>query len=126
MSQHHFRTERAGSPVAVLLGFDRPLGHYYLVVQDLAPQQRTSVPPSVRNDGMDEDDDEDAGDDGCLYSNLNEPDAFELSLEHYKAVLSRLGIQVPTTMFQQVELDALHRVGNRSVTYEPSGTFTEA
>jgi hypothetical protein len=126
MSQHHFLTERAGSPVAVVLGFDRPLGHYYLVVQDLAPRQRASAPLGVRNDGLDDGEDEDAGDDGYLYSNLNEPDAFELSLEHYKAVLARLGIKVPITMFQQVELDALHRVGNRSVTYEPSGTFTEA
>lgn len=126
MSQHHFLTERAGSPVSVLLGFDRPLGHYYLVVQDLAPQQCASAPAGGSGDGLDDDDEEDGGNDGCLYSNLHEPDAFELSLEHYKAVLSRLGIQVPITMFQQVELDALHRIGNRSVTYEPSGTFTEA
>ena len=123
MSQHHFETERAGSPVAVQLGFDRPLGHYYLVVQDLAARRRAAAQLAQSDEALD--DDEEDGDDGCLYSNLYEPDAFELSLEHYRAVLHRLGIQVPAAMFEQVELDAFNRAGNRSVVYAADGSFAD-
>jgi hypothetical protein len=33
MSQHLYRTTREGQPISVLLGWDRPIGHYFMVIE---------------------------------------------------------------------------------------------
>lgn len=102
MSQHYFHTAHAGDRITVLLGWDRPLGHFFMVIERPDPQP---------------------GQDDYLYLNLDEPDAFALDLDFFKARLDELGIQVPDSMFEQVRLDEQMRVGNRVVTHHADGTF---
>jgi hypothetical protein len=110
MSQHRIVTTYQGEPVTVLMGYDRPLKYYFLVVErDVA-----------------EDRDDDRAGSTMIYSNLNERDAFKKDLAYYRAKLSELGIEVLTTMFEQIARDGDRNVGNRYVWYEADGTFTDA
>lgn len=118
MSNHYFETLYQGQRVRVDLGWDRPLGHHFLVIMKLELPQAQHA--SLTKDAFD---DEDEYDDEIVYSNLNEPDAFNLSLGHYRAKLQELGIQVPEAMFEQAALDGRHNVGNRVVTYAADGSF---
>ena len=89
MSQHYFNTQQAGTPVKVLLGWDRPLGHYFMVIEKTAAAVASeSASTAAQCEGDDDDDGDD--DDGYLYSNLNELDPFGLSLDHFRGVLSEL------------------------------------
>ncbi len=101
MSQHFFKTQHNGKEVVVLIGFDRPLGHVFMVISD-APEQ-----------------------DEPIYSNLFQPEPFSLSLMDYRSVLSELGISVPESMFEQVELDQALDIGNRVAWHTAGGSFTE-
>jgi hypothetical protein len=105
MSQHYFNTEHQGEPITVVLGWDRPLGHYFMLVErrEPAPEQ-----------------------DDYLYINLDHADAFELELDDYRAKLEELGIKVPEVMFDEVERDCIQRVGNRQVVYDQDGRFQGA
>jgi hypothetical protein len=123
MSQHYFNTQRAGTPVTVLLGWDRPIGHFFMVVECLAAS--TGATESASSASQVEDDGDGADDDGYLYSYMNEPNPFGLSLDRLRGALSDLGIQVPEEMFEQVLLDQAKCVGNRHVWYEPDGSFKE-
>lgn len=114
MSQHYFNTTHEGQPVQVLLGWDRPLGNFFLVIEKLSEGQTAE----------EESDDEDE-DDGYLYSNLNDENSFGHDLDYYKAKLKELGITVPETMFEQILTDQACNVGNRHVLYEADGTFSE-
>lgn len=60
-----------------------------------------------------------------LYSNLNEKNPFNKSLDYFRSKLEEFGIQVPTTMFDQIELDQRFNAGNRHVVYESDGSFKE-
>lgn len=93
MSQHVFKTTLDGEPVSVLLGWDRPLAYFFLVVEQL----------SEKNDGI------------YLYSNLDDPGAVNCSLDYFRQKLSELGISVPESMFIEAESDRKRNVGNRLV-----------
>lgn len=108
MSRHYFETTYKDHPVTVLLGWDRALGHYFLVIE----KQVDFVDPDVTG-----------FDDQYLYSNLYESNPFGLSLEHFKAVLHRLKITVPANMFTEVQRDSWNNVGNRDITYQAEGSF---
>lgn len=105
MSQHYFSTRHQGDAVTVLLGWDRPLGHFFMVVERDDPRP----------------DQED-----YLYVNLDDPRAFELNLDFFQAKLTELGISVPPEMFEQVYLDQVFSTGNRRVTYQADGQFESA
>ena len=94
MSQHTFKTTRDGEPICVLMGWDRPLAYFFLVVERLAMT-----------------DDENA----YLYLYLDDPGAIDCSLDYYRKKLSELGISVPESMFVEAENDRQHNVGNRVV-----------
>lgn len=104
MSQHVFKTRHEGFPVTVIMGWDRPLHYFFLVIER-----------------------DDAGDDeeAFLYSNLNEPTPFGMSLDYYQGVLARLGIGVPRQMLVEVARDGRENVGNRRVDYRPDGAVLE-
>jgi hypothetical protein len=120
MSQHYFHTTtESGQPVCVTLGWDRPLGHFFMEVEQLrTPTAEPSTPPA-----FDADEDDLGG--GLLYSNLQERDAFTKSLDDYRAKLKELGIAVPDAMFVEVAWDEMLRVGNRYLWYCADGTFSE-
>ena len=101
MSQHYFSTTHEGRPITVTLGWDRPLGHYFMVIER----------------------DEAGG--SLLYSNLREKRPFAMSLGDFKTKLVELTIQVPASMFEQIERDQAFDVGNRYVRYALDGSFAE-
>lgn len=118
MSLHRFSTAHAGQPVSILMGWDRPLGHYFMVVEWDGPRSEDAPIAGPIDDNSDED--------TILYSNLDEPHPFNLSLAYFKAKLTEIGIRVPETMFEQVEIDRTNRIGNRHVRYQADGSFQEA
>ena len=101
MSQHFFQTKHKDTEVIVQLGYDRPLGHVFMVVQAASGQQDP------------------------IYSNLFQVDPFGLTLDDYRRVLADLQITVPDAMFRQVEIDEMYDVGNRVVWYEADGSYEE-
>ena len=105
MSQHTYQTEVEGQQVSITLGWDRPLGHFFM--------QIVGIPQDTSKDAEAE----------VLYTNLYEPNAFELTLDDYREVLSHMGIEVPASMFEQVELDQKANVGNRIATHNADGTY---
>lgn len=117
MTQHLFSTTHEGQSISVLMGWDRPIGHFFLVVEWTGPCYTAAPLASAIGDNMD--------DDTILYSNLDEPNPFELSLDYFKAKLTELGIRVPEPMFEEVEIDRLRRAGNRHVRYHADGSFHE-
>lgn len=102
MSQHYFHTHRHGEPITVVLGWDRPLGQYFLLVE-----RREPFP----------------GQEDYLHVDLPQPGATAPGLEQFRARLDELDIQVPPAMFEEVERDGANNVGNRLVVYGPDGDF---
>jgi hypothetical protein len=101
MSQHYYDTSDSdGNALRVTLGFDRPLGHFFMYVE----RENEEEP---------------------IYSNLHEDNAFSLDLEHYRNVLAELNIELPKSMFEQVTRDEKFLVGNRYVWHKPDDTFHE-
>jgi len=99
MSRHSYKFEKDGVPHEVLLGWDRPLRHVFMVVEDLS------------DDG------------GNLYNNLEEADPSSLTLDHFRSVLQRLGIEVPESMFVETEIDRRMNAGNRFAIHQMGGDF---
>lgn len=103
MSQHIYNTTRKGSKVQVLMGWDRPLGGFFLVVEDLQT------------------------DDDCyLYSNLEDPtlvycNGLPRNIAYFQVKLVELGLHVPDQMIQEIINDQKNNVGNRVVHYDEAG-----
>lgn len=92
MSRHYFKTEYQGKAITVLMGYDRPLGGFFMVIED---------------SGQEEDE--------YIYSNLNEEITHPKSLEQYRAKLEQLGIFVPAEMLMEIEADGAALMGNKDV-----------
>lgn len=110
MSQHCFDTFHKGFPITVILGWDRPMQHFFLTIEK---------PAELIDDTMKFEDDH------FLYSNLHEADPFGHDLDYYREVLRYFQIIVPESMFIEVEDDAKTNVGNRVARHQPDGSFTE-
>lgn len=106
MSQHYYATRHEGKPATVLLGWDRPLGHFFLVVEYDTPEEGDES-------------------EGMVYSNLNESDPFGKSLNYYRNILVQLGIVVPESMFAETARDAAAGLGNRVAWHNREGILTE-
>lgn len=92
MSRHYFKTEYQGKDITVLMGYDRLLGGFFMVIEDAG-----------------QDDDE------YIYSNLYEEITHPQSLEPYRAKLEQLGIFVPVEMLMEIEADGAALMGNKDV-----------
>ncbi|HCT7642195.1 TPA: hypothetical protein OT834_003001 [Morganella morganii] len=110
MSQHHFNTIHKGFPITVILGWDRPMQQFFLVIKK--PAELVGDPKYCFDDEV-------------MYSNLYDANPFSHSLEYYGEVLRYFQIAVPANMFAQVLRDSLGNSGNRVVTHEADGSFTE-
>jgi len=104
MSQHCFPTTCHGEPVFILMGWDRPLQGYFLVIKC---EHR----------------------DALLYSNLEDHELRQCmgmprSLDHFLKRLSEFGVQVPSRMLNEIKADAKANVGNRYVVYDAAGHMT--
>jgi hypothetical protein len=95
MSQHILETRNAlGEHVTVAMGYDRQLDYVFCTVT--------------------------AGNGELVYSNLSDDDAGtrQQEIDYYRFLLEDFGIEVPESMYQEVESDQLHRVGNRFVVHK--------
>lgn len=117
MSQHIFSTAVDGKPVSVMLGWDRPLQQYFMVVEwDVEFPQNDSEDCLSSN----------LFDKHYLYSNLFDKQAAGQDIEYFKEKLEALGVQVPGTMFTQACMDRRENAGNRICNYQVDGTFTDS
>ena len=100
MSQHIFTTAHKGRPIEIMIGWDRPLQGYFMVIE--------------YTDGADDDDNP------YLYSNLNDadlPSSHPKELSEFLARLKSLALAVPQKMLQEVLEDGRANVGNKQVHY---------
>lgn len=106
MSQHKMKTITAdGTPCEVLIGWDRPMAGYFLVVE------RSDCPP-------------DASDDiAYLFDNLRQPfpNAHPRSLGPFLEVLGSLGIQLPEPLQHRLTMDRESQVMNQLTYWSPAG-----
>ncbi len=107
MSRHYFDTFHKGYPINVVLGWDRPMEYFFLVIEE----QNTSADNPMTFD--------------LLYSNLQESDPFNHDLDYYREVLRHFQIDVPESMFIEVERDRERNTGNRVVKHQADGSYTE-
>lgn len=103
MSQHFFDSSYQGQPVVILMGWDRPLQGFFLVVEFVEQ-------------------------DGFVYSNLEDWDlyfcgGFSSSVEYFERKLEALGLSVPAQMIREIQIDEAMNMGNRQVLYEPDGSI---
>ncbi|MFT0546134.1 hypothetical protein ACMHYO_07220 [Allopusillimonas ginsengisoli] len=107
MSRHYFDTIHEGFPIIVLLGWDRPMNYFFLVIKK---------PTALIENTMKIED---------LYSNLQESDPFNHDLDYYREVLRHFQILVPKSMFIEVQRDVERNIGNRVVKHQADCSFTE-
>ncbi len=110
MSRHYFDTFHKGFPITVLLGWDRPMDYFFLVIEK--PAELTDTTMKVESDDF-------------LYSNLHEHDPFNHDLDYYRQVLRYFQIVVPDSMFIEVQRDFERYIGNRVVRHRIDGSFDE-
>lgn len=106
MSQHYFETTLHDQPAVVLMGWDRPLQGYFLVIMQ-----------------------EGANEEDMLYSNLCDPALLRFNglpptLDYFKAKLSEFGLKVPQRMIDEIGTDELLNEGNRNLWYDEHGAIT--
>jgi hypothetical protein len=105
MSRHYFKTEYSGKPVEVLMGFDRPLNGFFMVIDYL-----------VESEGEEED--------GYIFSNLWQNEPYPKTLRPYLEKLEELKISVPAEMIEEIKADGRLKAGNKSVRHTMvNGTY---
>jgi hypothetical protein len=106
MSQHNFQTVYKNRPVNVLMGWDRPLAGFFLVIEYSDNQDKEEYAY------VNLDDEEIAAWDGLP------PDT-----NRFTSVLASMGIRVPQLMLDEIQKDAENNVGNRYVCYDAEGNI---
>lgn len=98
MSRHITRSRCQGQAVLVVAGYDRPLRKLFLHViregTDTAPRDATEA---------------------FIYDSLDEPQEDWTDINTLAKTLTRLGIEVPQSLIEQIYLDQAFNVGNRYV-----------
>lgn len=107
MSQHYYEFDYQNRKAKVTLGYDRRLDEFFMTIIYI---DTPDDPPESTDDEPTEDSD---GDSDLIYSDIWEEGDHAKSLEHYQSRLKSLGIQVPESLFREVNRDATTQVGNR-------------
>lgn len=97
MSQHYFSLIHEGVETTVLMGWDRPLQGYFMVIEKSTDK------------------------DSPYWSNLDYVNSHPDSLDPFLAELEHLGIKLPCQMILEVVDDSFKNVGNKSVSHEIIG-----
>src|SRR6218665_799355 len=98
MSRHIIRTCHEGLPVMVIAGYDRPLRELFLhVIREASGSAPTEAAETF------------------VYDSLDEPQKDWTDINTVTDALTRLGIEVPQNMIEQICLDQCFNVGNRVV-----------
>jgi len=110
MSRHYFKTAHKGFPITVVIGWDRPVNYFFMFIEK---------PAELIDDAMKVESED------FLYHNLHERDPFGHDLDYYRSVLHHFQINVPESMFTEVQLDMERHTGNRVADHQSDGSFTE-
>lgn len=102
MSQHCYHSTYQGQPITILMGWDRPLQGFFMVIHEEEKED-------------------------YVYTNLEDPTLFSFggfphSLDHFQQKLIELRLSVPAQMIQEIKKDAVANMGNRYVIYEHDGS----
>ncbi len=107
MSRHYFKTTYAEKPIEVLMGFDRPLDGFFMVIDYLEEPDRYD------------------DNDGYIYSNMWEKNPHPDSLTPYLDKLAELDISIPAEMIKEVEIDGQVKMGNKDIRHAVTdGAYT--
>ncbi len=103
MSQHIIHHQYQGETIIITLGWDRPLQGFFMVIC------------ALKRSGQ-----------GYLYSNLDDPNLISCnglpsSLDYFLKKLAALGLTIPPSMIESVQLDGILNMGNRVVYYPTDG-----
>lgn len=101
MSHHSCRAVHHGHPITVLMGWDRPLQGFFMVIERDDTEQ-------------------------YLYSNLDDEalaahGGLPPTISPFIDKLAALGLAVPPLMLREVAQDRINNIGNRVVYYDDSG-----
>lgn len=106
MSQRILKTSYIGRPIEVLMGWDRPLGYYFMVIQYAGEAGRAEE---------------------HLYSNLDDQHTeFDASLAYFSKVANRFGFVLPPTMLVALEVDKTLNRGNARSVFDIDGAEIQA
>jgi hypothetical protein len=121
MSQHIFpATINTGRAVNVVIGYDRPLHGFFLTVT------AAGLDSGAMADAIDAGDDDAFYDEAIVYSNLDDVELSDagglaLDLGYFKEKLSRLGVQLPSSLESELYEDFEQRTGNKVRRYDEAG-----
>lgn len=115
MSQHFYPATYMGQPVIVMMGYDRPLRGFFMVIES-AGDSASAAP--VFNHEED--------DDYYVYSNLSD---FELlnccglpkTTDHFLKRLQEMDITAHPNVITAIKQDQVENVGNKTVYYDMAG-----
>lgn len=93
MSQHHYFVMHSGEMTHVLMGWDKPLQYFFMVIEKESDLEEP------------------------FWSNLNCDSPFQKNLIYYRQVLDELQIVIPGEMLEEIERDAMSNIGNKEVTH---------
>lgn len=107
MSQHVFHTLYQNKPADVIIGWDHPLGHYFMTVT------------LTDFDESHEDYVEGAED---IYSNLSDPylkgdDSVKVSFDYFVTILNAYDIELPSELLVELHNDRQNNIGNKTNTW---------
>lgn len=95
MSQHIFETEYNGRGVKIIMGWDRPLQGYFMMIEKKNLKEEDENP--------------------YIFNNLEIKNSHPITLQPFLNVLDELGIEIPDKMIGEVEADGIFNVGNKMV-----------
>jgi len=101
MSHHIYNTHVDSRPVQLLVGWDKLLQDYFLVIEKL---------------------DSDGEEKPYLYSSLEEPETHAMTLTFIRALLADYHINLPADLWVELERDQKNNVGYRRVGWSESST----
>lgn len=122
MSKHHFPAQTSsGRAVEVVIGYDRPLHGFFLVV--CAAELETAAMADAIDSGDDE-----AFQEAVVYFNLDDVDLYDLGgltldLGSFKGKLDRFGISLPASIETELHEDLRLRIGNKERFYDAGGVL---
>lgn len=113
MSQHFYPATYQGEPVTVLIGYDRPLRGFFMVIERITPATVNTEPADDEGDPY-------------VYSNLSDIELIECGglphhMDHFLRQLQDLNIPAHASVIAGVQADQAGNVGNRYVSYDAAG-----
>ncbi len=99
MSIHTFIDTYSGRPIEISIGWDRPLQGYFMFIEYL------------------DDSESDEGEEGPLWSSLDQDPSHPKIIDPFLDVLCQLQIGIPMEMVAEIKADGMHNTGNKEVAH---------